>query len=53
MAVLPQNATRSTTQTILWRWPYRRDAGYDVDHDYQPPCPNNIVGASIKLFGRP
>ncbi|KAF4394118.1 hypothetical protein F8388_017931 [Cannabis sativa] len=25
-------------------------AGCDADHDYQPPCPNNIVDASKAVW---
>ncbi|GLJ05635.1 hypothetical protein SUGI_0021880 [Cryptomeria japonica] len=25
-------------------------AGCDEDHDYQPPCPNNIVDASLVVW---
>ncbi|PNX70819.1 hypothetical protein L195_g057775, partial [Trifolium pratense] len=27
--------------------------GCDQDHDYQPPCRNNIVDASKRLYGKP
>ncbi|TKY65541.1 putative ripening-related protein 2 [Spatholobus suberectus] len=39
-----------TVVTLFTRWFNNKSRGCDADHDYQPPCPNNIVDASRAIW---